>query len=201
MVQNTGTVTLAANRTLAQKALMVIAGSAFIALAAQITVPFYPVPMTLQTLAVLLVGFTYGSRLGAATLLAYLAEGATGLPVFAGGANGAAFFGPTAGFLVGFVPMAWLAGLASERGLARRPLALALAGIAISAALYIPGLAWPMAIAKAFGIEAGWIGRSFTDFYWVHFVKPFLIGDTVKAVLAALIASGALTALARRRAG
>ena len=68
---------------LARKAMLVLAGSAFIAVAAQISVPMFPVPMTLQTLAILMVGFAYGSRLGAATLLAYLAEGAMGLPVFA----------------------------------------------------------------------------------------------------------------------
>ena len=93
----------------ARKVMMVLAGSAFIAVAAQISVPMLPVPMTLQTLAILMVGFAYGSRLGAVTLLAYLAEGAMGLPVFANGMNGLAFAGPTAGFLLGFVAMAWAA--------------------------------------------------------------------------------------------
>jgi len=89
--------------SLLKQVLMVAGGTAFIALAAQISVPMLPVPMTLQTLAILMVGFTFGARLGAATLIAYLAEGAMGLPVFANGMNGVAFAGPTAGFLVGFV--------------------------------------------------------------------------------------------------
>ena len=89
---------------------LIIAGTAILALAAKVQVPFWPVPMTLQTLAVLIVGLTFGARMGAVTLLAYLAEGASGLPVFAGGMNGVAFAGPTAGFLVGFVLMAWVAG-------------------------------------------------------------------------------------------
>ena len=71
-----------------RKALLVLGGTAFIAVAAQVSIPLKPVPMTLQTLAILTVGFAYGSRLGAVTLLAYLAEGAVGLPVFANGANG-----------------------------------------------------------------------------------------------------------------
>ena len=104
---------------LVRKAGLILGGSLFIALAAQVSVPFFPVPLTLQTLAILIVGLTFGSRLGAATLIAYLAEGAMGLPVFANGMNGAALVGPTAGFLYGFVGMAWLAGLAVERGLAR----------------------------------------------------------------------------------
>src|SRR6056297_2834620 len=94
---------------LARKAGLVLAGSVVIALAAQVAIPFWPVPMTLQTLAVLLVGFAMGSRLGAASVLAYLAEGAMGLPVFSNGGAGILYMmGPTAGFLLGFVAMAWI---------------------------------------------------------------------------------------------
>ena len=107
---------LVPSQSLLTRALMVLGGSAFIALAAQVSVPMIPVPMTLQTLAVMLVGFTFGARMGAATLLAYLAEGAMGLPVFAQGMNGIAFFGPTAGFLIGFVAMAAITGFAADRG-------------------------------------------------------------------------------------
>ncbi|MFV0408204.1 MAG: biotin transporter BioY, partial [Paracoccus sp. (in: a-proteobacteria)] len=99
------------SRSALTNVLMVLAGSALIALSAQVSVPMFPVPMTLQTLAIGLVGLTYGSRLGAATVLAYLAEGAVGLPVFASGHAGAAWLvGPTSGFLWGFVGMAWLTG-------------------------------------------------------------------------------------------
>ena len=182
---------------LLRKVVMVVIGSLFIALAAQISVPMLPVPMTLQTLAILMVGFAYGSKLGAATLVAYLAEGAMGLPVFANGMNGAAFFGPTAGFLVGFVFVAWAAGWAAERGIARGFFGTAIAGLVISALLYIPGIAWPMAIFGLTGAEAGWAGQG-AGFYWTHFMSPFLIGDAVKAVLAALIVSGAWAVLARR---
>ncbi len=180
-----------------KKVLMVLGGSAFIAIAAQISVPMLPVPMTLQTLAILMVGFSFGSRLGAVTLLAYLAEGAMGLPVFAGGMNGLAFAGPTAGFLLGFVGMAWLAGLAAERGIARGFVGTSVSALVISALLYVPGLIWPVALAGGFGIEAGWVAQS-GGFYWTWFVAPFLIGDAVKAVIAALVVTGAWKVLANR---
>ncbi len=166
------------------KAAQVLGGSLFVAVAAQVSVPMFPVPMTLQTLAILLVGFTLGSRMGALALLTYLAEGAAGLPVFANGASTAALFGPTAGFLIGFVGLAWLAGFAAEKGATRNVFLAAAAGIVPSALLYIPGLAVP---ALAFGKTM--------DVLWMHWMSPFLIGDTVKAVLAALIVTGALKAL------
>lgn len=187
---------LPGQNSMLRKALLVIGGSAFIAIAAQISVPMFPVPMTLQTLAILMVGFAYGSRLGAATLVAYLAQGAAGLPVFAGGLSTMALVGPTAGFLIGFVAMAWLAGFAAERGLARGFLGTALTAIVASAIIYIPGVAWPMFASSAIGIEAGWVGLGASS-VWAGFVAPFLIGDAVKAVLAALIVTGAWKVLKR----
>ncbi|MFY0691134.1 MAG: biotin transporter BioY [Paracoccaceae bacterium] len=184
--------------TLLKKALMVMGGSLFIALAAQVSVPFFPVPMTLQTLAILIVGLSFGSRLGAATLLAYLAEGAAGLPVFANGGAGLAYLvGPTAGFLLGFVMMAYLAGLAVERGLAKGVVGTALTAIVVSALLYIPGVVWPMAVAEVFAIDAKWVGSSASSI-WTYWVSPFLLGDVVKAVLAALVVTGAWRALKAR---
>ncbi len=186
-------------QTLTKQAALVLGGSLFIALAAQISVPMYPIPMTLQTLAILIVGLSFGARLGALTLLAYLAEGAAGLPVFANAMNGAAFFGPTAGFLVGFVGLAWLVGYAADRGIARGLVSTALVCLGASLLLYVPGLAWPMAIAGGFGLEGGWIGQAFGSYYLTYFVVPFLIGDAVKAVIAALIITGGLAALKSRK--
>jgi biotin transport system substrate-specific component len=171
-----------------QKLLLVLGGTLFIALAAQVSVPMFPVPMTLQTLAILIVGLTFGARLGAATLLAYLAQGAAGLPVFAGGqATLAYMMGPTGGFLIGFVAMAWLAGAAVERGLARGIAGTAAVALAATALLYLPGVAWLTAITPLTlggAVEAGML--------------PFLAGDAVKAVLAALVVTGGWTALKRR---
>lgn len=185
-----------ARRTLPQKAAMVLAGTAVLALASQVAVPFYPVPMTLQTAAMLAIGFAYGARLGAVTVLAWLAQGAMGLPVFAGFGATASLVGPTAGFLLGFVGMAWLAGLATDRGL-RHPVALAGVALLASALLYVPGLAWPMVVAPAAGIGAGWAGMA-PGATLAAFATPYLLGDAVKAVLVGLAVSGAFSALGRR---
>jgi biotin transport system substrate-specific component len=181
--------------TWTQQLALVLAGSLLIALAAQASVPFVPVPMSLQTLAILLVGFAYGARLGALTVMAYLAQGAMGLPVFAGGGSTLSLVGPTAGFLVGFVGMAWLAGLAAERW--SGPVPLAAAALAVSLLLYVPGLAWPMGVAEAFGVSVWGQGVALGDLLGA-FVTPFLLGDAVKAVLAALIVTGVVRALRPR---
>jgi biotin transport system substrate-specific component len=187
----------ASRPSLARQAAYVLAGTLVIALAAQVSVPFYPVPMTLQTLAILGVGFALGARLGAITVAIWLAQGAIGLPVFANFANGAAFFGPTAGFLVGFVGMAWLAGLARDRGLTG-PVALSAVALAASVLLYVPGLAWPLGVAAMLGVDV-WGADLALPALLDAFMWPFLAGDAIKAIVAALIASGGL-AWARRRA-
>lgn len=181
------------------RTLLVLAGALFIALAAQVSVPMWPVPVTLQTLAILLVGFAFGSRLGAATVIVYLAQGFMGLPVFTPSTMPglAALFGPTGGFLLGFVVLAWIAGFAAERRLARGVIGTALAALLASAVLYVPGVLWPMGLAAAVGIEAGWAGQGL-GFYWAHFVAPFLIGDAIKAVLAAVLMTGAWSVLRRK---
>lgn len=117
---------------------MALLGSAVLAASAQVSLPMWPVPATLQTLAVLLLGALGGSRLGAASVALYLAEGAMGLPVFAHGTGGLAVLaGPTAGYLAGFLPAAWLAGLAG-RGMARQALVLTAAHLLP----FVPGVAW-----------------------------------------------------------
>ncbi|OYX41326.1 MAG: biotin transporter BioY [Rhodobacterales bacterium 32-67-9] len=179
---------LAPSQSLLTRAVMVLGGSFFIALAAQVSVPMVPVPMSLQTLAILIVGLSFGARMGALTLVAYLAEGAMGLPVFAGGGTAPALVGPTAGFLYGFVAMAWIAGFAADRG-ARGVVTMALAALAASALLYIPGLAWPALVMGKTVPEllSGWM-------------LPFLAGDAVKAVIAALVVSGGWAMLKNRKA-
>lgn len=175
--------------SLLAKLALVLAGSALVAGAAQVSVPMFPVPMTLQTLAISLVGLAYGARLGAATLLAYLAEGAMGLPVFAGGAGGAAhLMGPTGGFLVGFVGMAWLTGWMAEHGFGRGLPRLFLAALVPGMLLFVPGVLWLWALLP---MDAGTaLAKGAT---------PFLLGGVVKAGVAALIVSGAWQAMTARR--
>lgn len=108
---------MAPEKNIAGQVALVVAGSLLVALLAQVSIPlpFTPVPVTGQTLGVLLVGGALGSRLGAASLALYLGEGAIGLPVFAGGVGGLPV-GPTGGYLVGFVLMAYVVGYLAERG-------------------------------------------------------------------------------------
>jgi biotin transport system substrate-specific component len=182
-----------------KKVALVLIGALFIAAAAKVSVPMWPVPVSLQTLAILLVGFSMGSRLGAVTVIVYLAQGAMGLPVFTPTTlpGVAGLMGPTGGFLIGFVGLAWLAGYAAEKGLARGVLSTAAVALAASALLYLPGILWPMALAGAAGLEAGWIARD-AGFYWTAFAAPFLLGDVLKAVIAALVVTGAWSVLKRR---
>lgn len=178
------------DRPLARAALAILGGSAVIALSAQVSVPMIPVPMSLQTLAVVLVGLTVGSRLGLAAVAAYLAQGAMGLPVFANGFAGLpVLFGPTGGFLFGFLAIAGLAGLAVERGFARGFVTTLLAAAVALASVYVPGVLWLDAVTPLDlngAINAGML--------------PFLLGDGVKALIAALAVTGAWAALSNRRA-
>jgi biotin transport system substrate-specific component len=186
--------------TLLKQALLVLAGSALIAIASKIAVPLGATSMTLGSMAVLFVGLTFGARLATITLIAYLAQGAAGLPMFTvTTAPGlAAFAGPTAGFLLGYVMIAWFAGLMADRG-AKSLLALGATTLVASALLYVPGLAWPALIAGGFGIEGGWVAPSMENLLnW--FMLPFLLGDAIKAVLVAVIVSGAWGVLNRRSA-
>src|SRR5689334_17147703 len=124
--------TLVPGGSLIRTAGFTIAGSLLLAVAAKAQVPFWPVPMTMQSLVIMMLGMAYGSRLAVATVLLYLAEGLAGLPVFAGAGAGLAYMtGPTAGYLVGFVAAAGLIGRLAERGWDRSPvkaLAAMLAG-------------------------------------------------------------------------
>jgi biotin transport system substrate-specific component len=126
-------------------AVAVIFGVCLLTLSAKVQVPFWPVPMTMQTLVVLMLGMAYGRWLGAATVLAYLAVGAAGFPVFAGtpqrGVGLAYMMGPTGGFLIGFLAAAWVAGALAERGWDRSVLLSAAAMLVGTVTIFIFGLA------------------------------------------------------------
>lgn len=162
-------------RTITSDIALVGSGAILIAIAAQIQVPMIPVPMTMQTFAVLLVAAALGFSRGAASTALYLALGAVGLPVFAGATALKAAM-PTIGYLVGFVLAAALIGLLSERGYAKNPLKLALAFVAGSAVVYAVGVIGLMAILGIDLQTAIQVG-----------VVPFLIGDALKAALAAAL--------------
>jgi biotin transport system substrate-specific component len=161
--------------------------SAFIALTAQVEIPLWPVPLTLQTLGVLFTGAVLGSRRGALALLLYLTEGALGLPVFAGGASGVGYMlGPTGGYLVGFVVAAGVVGWLAQRGWDRRLVWAAVAMVIGNVIIYVCGVAW-LAV--------------FLGDLWGALVKGmllFVVGDLIKIAVAALTLPGGWK-LARRR--
>jgi biotin transport system substrate-specific component len=132
-----------ASSALLRNGALAILGSLVVAAAAQVNVPMQPVPMTLQTLAVLAVGAAFGARLGAATLVLYALEAAVGLPVLAEMKGGLPVpLGPTGGYVLGFIFAAGLVGHLAERGFDRSVLRMAVAMLAGAAILYVPGLLW-----------------------------------------------------------
>lgn len=164
------------SRSAVNNAVLITAGTALVAILAQATVPLWPVPVTGQTLGVMLVGATLGAWRGAASLALYLALGLAGLPIFAGAGAG---FSPSFGFIIGFVPAAALIGWLAERSWDRRP---ALAMLGFLAASIVPFLVGVPYLAVALGsldlpndvaavMQAG--------------VIPFLPGGIVKWLIAA----------------
>ncbi len=171
-----------ANRAV-QTIALIVGGTVILAISAKISVPFWPVPMTLQTLAIMAISAAYGSRLAVATVVAYLAEGLAGLPVFAlGAAAGPAYFlGPTAGYLAGFVLLAWIVGSAADRGWDRsipRLLASMVVADVVVFALGFAWLAWLFPTSSGSGIGAA---AAFSNG-----VAPFVVADLLKIALAAL---------------
>lgn len=153
--------------------LLIAAGSLVVALSAliQIRLPFTPVPITAQTLAVLLVGVLLGSRRGGLALLAYLGEGLAGLPVFSGGGFGLAHvLGPTGGYLFGFVAAAFATGWLAERGWDRRAVTAFAAMLIGNLVIYVFGVAW-LGSLVGYG-QALALG-----------VVPFILGDLLKIAL------------------
>ncbi len=169
---------LSGRNSLARNVGLAVAGSLALWVSAKIQIPFVPVPMTLQTLVVLIIGMAYGWRLGAATVALYLAQGAIGLPVFAGtpekGIGLAYMIGPTGGFLIGFLLAALAVGYLAERGWDRNIFTTAGAMLIGNALIYVPGLFW---LASFVG---GW-SKSIE-----YGITPFILGDLFKLVLAAL---------------
>jgi biotin transport system substrate-specific component len=167
---------------------LVVAASLLIAISAQISIPLIPVPMTLQPVAILLVGAALGSRRGAAAAALYLLEGLSGMPVFAGGAAGpAVFLGPTAGYLLAFPAAAWIAGIASERGWGHSmlttvpPMALAIATI------HLGGWSW-LATAMGLGAQKAFLLG----------VVPFWASDVLKIAIAATLLPAAQSLLTNK---
>lgn len=171
----------------ARIALTIIAGTALMTLAAKIQIPFWPVPMTLHTLAVMAFAVVLGPRIAVSIFLAYLAAGAVGLPVFSGsperGIGLAYMVGPTGGYLLGYLIASWLVGvLAAGKGTLGRVGAM-LAGMV---PIYVIGVAWLAAYVPFAQVLA--VG-----------VTPFLLGDLAKIGIVAAASMVLPVSLARLR--
>jgi len=177
-----GTLWPAGANTLLRWIALLVSGVVFVAICAHIEVPLYPVPITMQTFAVLLVGMVYGSRLGAATLVLYLVGGVSGLPLFA--TSGA--LGPTFGYIVGFIVAAGAVGWLAERGWDRNIATTAIAMLIGNVLIYVPGLI----------VLAGFVG---TEKVFEYGLTPFLIGDALKLALAAVLLPAVWRIVGRRR--
>jgi biotin transport system substrate-specific component len=167
---------------------LVALGTALLTLSAKVNLPLPYVPMTLQTLVVLVIGAAYGWRLGSATVMAYLAEGALGWPVFAGSVGGLApLLGPTAGYLFGFLAAAFATGGLSERGwdrsVPRLFLAMGIGHILILAA----GFTW-LAFGMKLGVEKAWLVG----------IAPFIAASLIKNALGAMLVPALRHVLDRR---
>ncbi|MDI9408469.1 MAG: biotin transporter BioY [Candidatus Pacebacteria bacterium] len=165
--------------------LLTLAGSGFLALSAQVAIPMVPVPLTLQTLGLLILGVTLGWRVGGLSVLAYLAEGAMGLPVFANGSGGAHLFvGPTAGYLLGFPLVTIIAGWTSEKLMPRlRANRSFIHGLGLASLVWI---GFTVAQTACLLLGGAWLAvlLNSTDKAWQFGIQPFLIGEVIKSTLA-----------------
>lgn len=155
----------------AAKISAILIGSILLALSAKVIFPMYPVSMTMQSYAVLLLAAVGGRTIGLGAILAYLVEGAAGLPIFTTGGGLAAFVGPTGGFLVGFALTGWFIAEAVERGYAKSILGSVVVLTVGHLVMFVPGVAW---LATIVGFEKAIAGG----------LVPFIPGTIVKTGLA-----------------
>jgi biotin transport system substrate-specific component len=171
-----------------RSAMLIVLGTALLTLSAKVNLPLPYVPMTLQTLVVLVIGAAYGWRLGTATVIAYLAEGAIGFPVFAGPVGGLApLLGPTGGYLAGFVVAAFATGWLSERGWDRSVPRLFIAMGLGHIIMLATGFAW-LAVGMNLGFEKAWLVG----------IAPFIAASLIKNALGAALVPAIRRTLDRR---
>lgn len=167
---------------------IVVLGTVLLTLSAKTQVPTWPVPVTLQTLAVAALAGAFGARIGVATVALYILEGMAGLPVFAGAAAGPAYIlGPTGGFILGYLGMAYVIGRATDAGASSNVLRLFSAMVVGDAIVFALGFAWLMVLAG----DAGWIDQTnIVASAFEKAVQPFIVWDLVKLAFAAVTVTG-----------
>ena len=180
---------------LASNLATVVLGTLFITICAKISVPVWPVPVTLQSFAIVALSAAFGLRIGVATVALYLLEGAFGLPVFATGGGLAYLAGPTGGFLLGFLVLAAIVGFAADRGASAKPLTLFATMVGAEALLLVLGFVWLLTLSG----QAGWIDQNnVVASAFAGAIQPFIIWDILKMALAALTVTGLWSFTAKR---
>jgi biotin transport system substrate-specific component len=180
---------------LASNLATVVLGTVLITICAKINVPVWPVPVTLQSFAIVALSAAFGLRIGVATVALYLLEGAFGLPVFATGGGLAYLVGPTGGFLLGFLVLAAIVGFAADRGASAKPLTLFAIMVAAEALLLVLGFVWLLALSG----QAGWIDQNnVVASAFAGAIQPFIIWDILKMALAALTVTGLWSLFGKR---
>lgn len=172
----------------------VVLGTLFLVICSKISIPTQPVPVNLQTMGVAILAAAFGWRIGVATVLLFILEGLTGLPVFTFGGGPGYALSPTFGFILGFLPAAYIIGLAADRGASRSMLRMFGAMLAADAVTFLIGYLW---LAVALGAAKG-VGPMFGPAFTFG-VAPFALWDVVKMAFAAATVVGAFS-LVRRRA-
>lgn len=167
-------------RSLTADIALISAGTALTAAAAQLSIPMWPVPITGQTFAVLLVGAALGMARGALSIALYVVLGAAGLPIFAAGKAGIAF-GPTLGYLFGFIAAAAVVGFFAEREIGRKWFSVAVGFITANAIIYVFGLPW-LAIFLGANSWPNDIQSTLTAGLY-----PFIVGDAIKIAIASTL--------------
>lgn len=180
---------------LASNLAIVVLGTLFITICAKISVPVWPVPISMGSFAIAAIAAAFGLRIGVATVALYLLEGASGLPVFISGGGLAYMVGPTGGFLVGYPIMAAIIGWAADRGASGKPLALFSAMIVGNVVLYALGFTWLLTMSG----QAGWIDQNnVVASAFGAAVQPFIVWDILKMALAALTVTGLWSLFGKR---
>jgi biotin transport system substrate-specific component len=183
----------------------VILGSLVLAAAANLKVPLQPVVINFSTLAVALLAAGFGWRIGVATAALYIAEGLSGLPFFANGGGWTYVLSPSFGFIIGYLPMAFIIGWAADRGASRSPIKLFGWMLLADAVVFVFGLAWLLVVANMILSAGGelprWLqGGDLLTIGWNAAVQPFIVWDILKMAFAAVTVAGAWHLLQRKPA-
>ncbi len=180
-------------RSLAMDAVLIAAGTALVSVLAQLAIPMWPVPITMQTFGVLLVGTVLGPWRGAISLALYLVLGLVGLPIFSDGKSGSLLAIPSGGFIVGFILAAFLVGWLASRQWDRKVVGTIVSFLAGTVVMYAIGVPWLYLSLQNLGSPVWHGALGYGTLLAATLgtgVLPFLIGDVLKAALAGVLLPG-----------